>query len=472
MRKLENLKPNRVFHYFEDLCNIPHGSGNTKAISDYCVAFAAEHGLECVQDALNDVIIRKPASAGYENHPTTIIQGHLDMVCEKDPDCSIDFEKDGLDLVTDGEWVRAKGTTLGGDDCIAVAMAMAVLEDDTLPHPALEAVFTVDEETGMYGARALDYSLLKGKILLNADSEEEGIFTVGCAGGARVEGDLPYRPAPAEKGKAIRILADGMIGGHSGAEIHRGRLNANHVLADFLATLGDDLRIVSMGGGNKDNAIPCRAQAVVLTDADVKGAAAEFVEKNKTPKDPGMKITVTEEPFEGNAYTKEDSAKIVNFVRTLPNGVQAMSKNIPGLVETSLNLGRLICDGDGPRAILSVRSSVEAEKTALIAKLEKIITDYDGVCETRGHYPPWEYREVSPLRDLLVRLYKEDYGKEPVVGAIHAGLECGYFTEQIPGLDAVSFGPSIHDIHTPREALNVASVERTYKFLCHVLAQL
>lgn len=471
MRILEGLKPERVFYYFEDLCSIPHGSGNTKKISDYCVDFAKAHGLSVYQDEHNNVVIRKPASAGYEHHEPVILQGHLDMVCEKEPDCPIDFTTDGLMLQRDGDLVFAKGTTLGGDDGIAVAMALAVLEDSTLIHPPLEALFTTDEETGMYGAEGLDASVLTGKTLLNIDSEEEGILTVSCAGGARAGIAFPLTVGAVNM-PCYTVTLGGLIGGHSGVEIDRGRQNANVLLGLFLRSLPFKYQVIDIRGGQKDNAIPRQATAIVAADGDLAAAAAVFVKANRINTDPDLTVTVEHTAAHTDGFDPASSKRIAEFLSTVVNGVQAMSTDIDGLVETSLNLGILKSDRSTLSATFAVRSSVGAEKDALLAKLETTAKAFGGSFESHGHYPAWEYRKDSRLRDTMIQVYQKLYGSAPAVVAIHAGLECGLFAGKIADLDAVSFGPNLYDIHTTRERLSIASVERTYTYLLEVLQSL
>ena len=469
MGKLSHLHPERVFHYFEDICGIPHGSGDTRRISDYCVAFAESHGLWYRQDELNNVIIKKPATIGYEDHPAVIIQGHLDMVCEKAPDCDIDFTADGLNVDTDGEWVFAHGTTLGGDDGIAVAMALAVLESEDIPHPPLEILFTVDEETGMYGAAGVDLSDLEGKMLLNIDSEEEGVLTVSCAGGARAELTLPLTYAKTTTAAAYCVAVDGLQGGHSGVEIDKGRLNANVVMGEFLKTL--DCRIISVDGGLKDNAIPVYCAAHITTEEDVVAAAAAFVAAHRVAGDPNLTITV--EPILADREMDADSThRVIDFLTTVPNGIQAMSSDIDGLVQTSLNLGILTTEDNALHASFAVRSSVNEEKTALLAKLERVAACFGGTCTTHGHYPAWEYCKDSRLRDTMCAVWEAQTGSAPTVLAIHAGLECGLLCEKIAGLDAVSIGPDMQDIHTCRERLSVASTARVFDYVCAVLREL
>lgn len=463
------LEPAAVLRHFEALCAIPHGSGNTKAISDHCLAFAKGLGLECRQDALNNVVIKKPATPGYEDHPPVIIQGHLDMVCEKEPGSDFNFLTDGLKLKLDGDLLFAEGTTLGGDDGIAVAMAMAVLEAEDLAHPPIEAVFTVDEETGMDGAEGLDVSDLKGNIFLNIDSEEEGILTVSCAGGAKAVCALPLEREPNTR-PCYKLTVTGLIGGHSGAEIHKGRLNANRVMAEFLKSLAVDYRIVSIAGGLKDNAIPRQTECVIATEGAVSGA--EFVAAHSIETDPDLQILVEAVPKATECYTADCSARIPDFLLALPNGIQAMSQEIEGLVQTSLNLGILTDEGQTLSATFAVRSSVEQEKTDLLAELKRVTESFGGRYSAFGHYPAWEYRKDSRLRETMAAVYQKTYGKAPRIEAIHAGLECGLFAGKIPDLDAVSFGPDLFDIHTTRERMSISSVARTYQYLCAVLKEL
>ncbi len=471
MRVLNDLYPSRVFYYFEDICKIPHGSGDTDKISDYCVDFAKKHNLEYIKDAFNNVIIKKSASQGYQSHPPVIIQGHLDMVCQKDASSDIDFKNDGLDITHDGKSVFAKGTTLGGDDGIAIAMALAILEDDTLSHPPIEAVFTTDEETGMYGAVGIDTSALKSKILLNIDSEKEGILTVSCAGGARVEIDLPLS-TQAINGKTYKITLGGLIGGHSGVEIDKGRLNSNIMLGKFLSSLDFEFNIVSISGGLKDNAIPVQSECVVVTNGNLLSQAHKFTKDNYVDTDPNLNINIEEINAVSAAFDKNSGKKIVGFVCVVPNGVINMSSDIDGLVQTSLNLGILKSTPTNLHASFAVRSSLSSEKEQLINTLKSIAHSFDGQFSSHGHYPAWEYKKNSRLRDTMISVYENLYGKKPVVEAIHAGLECGLFCDKIDGLDAVSFGPDIADIHTPREKLDIESTARTYNFLINVLKEL
>ncbi len=477
--KLAGLQPADVFGYFEEICSMPHGSGNTKIISDYLVKFAQDQGLRYAQDENNNVIIWGEGTCGMEDHAPVIIQGHMDMVCEKDPDCSIDMEKEGLDVTHDGSYVFARGTTLGGDDGIAVAFAMALLADKSIPHPPLEVVITVDEEVGMLGAASIDLSELKGRVLLNIDSEDEGIFTVSCAGGATATLRLPVSRRPVQ-GPCVKLVVDGLQGGHSGVEIHKNRANANKVMGTFLERIQKrmPLCLVSFGGGAKDNAIPrsCEAKVVALSmELSCINTIAEELQKEirETCNEPEATVQAFDvDAMGGNALGTEDTAKVIGLVCSVPNSVQAMSTAMPGLVQTSLNVGIAKLAEETLKLTFSVRSSVNAEKQALLGKLRETVEFYGGSYSQMGEYPAWEYKEESVLRDTMVEVYRRMFGKEAEVVAIHAGLECGLLGEKLPGLDCVSIGPEMHDIHTSREKLGIASVERTWEFVKAILKEL
>ena len=476
--KLAGLQPAAVFGYFEEICSMPHGSGNTKIISDYLVNFAKEQGLRYIQDELNNVIIFVPGTGGLEDHAPVIIQGHMDMVCEKDADCPIDMETQGLDIAHDGDYIFARGTTLGGDDGIAVAFAMALAADKSIVHPPLELVITVDEETGMYGAAGIDLSGLKGRMLLNIDSEEEGIFTVSCAGGARSTIRVPAARRPVY-GPCVRLVVKDLQGGHSGVEIHKNRANATKVMGQLLRRISEKmpLALTAFGGGSKDNAIPrtCEATFVAL------GNNLEFINEIAAELQAEIRANFAEpeavveaynvDAMGGNAVSVEDSKKLIELICTVPNSVQAMSTQIPGLVQTSLNLG-VAKLADELSLTFSVRSSVNQEKQALLDALRGIADQFGGSYSQTGEYPAWEYKEDSVLRDTMVKVYAGLYGKQAEVVAIHAGLECGLLGEKLPGLDAVSIGPEMHDIHTSRERLGIASVGRTWEFVKEVLKAL
>lgn len=481
MSRLENLEPKEVFRYFEEMCAIPHGSGNMEAISSYCMKFAEDHGLQAVRDEFMNVVIVKEATPGYENAPTVMLQGHLDMVCEKTDASPMDFQKDGLDLAVDGDYLYAKGTTLGGDDGIAVAMALAILADDTLSHPRLECVFTVDEEIGLLGATALDTSCLQAKYLINMDSEEEGIFTVSCAGGMRKNCLLPLEWQETQ-GIRYSVSVEGLLGGHSGAEIHKEHGNSNMLMGRLLNHLDDKVNFLlsDLHGGMADNAIPRRTDAVLYVkeeDAPLLEetlVAYDAIYKNEfRSNDPGVTVSFVKEGLQtGRTLTPKCMSLLLFLLHIVPNGVIRKSAEIEGLVQTSLNLGILCMDEEYVHLSFSIRSSVESEKRALADRLSHCVEFLGGTAEETGAYPGWEYKKDSVLRDTMIRVYREQYQKEPEVVAIHAGLECGLFSGKMEGLDCVSIGPEMHDIHTPQERLGISSTERVYKFVVEVLKEL
>ena len=477
MAILEHLEPRGVFRFFEELCAIPHGSSNTKAVSDWLMDFARERGLEAYQDGLNNVIIIKEATSGYESAEPVILQGHMDMVCEKAPGCAKDMEKEGLDLAVDGDAVYAEGTTLGGDDGIAVAMALAILDADDIPHPRLEAVFTVDEEIGMLGATALDVSMLRGRRMLNLDSEEEGVFTVGCAGGNLTQCTLPLTRAP-YAGKALTVTVGGLRGGHSGAEIDKGLGNANMLMGRLLyaASRKAELRLVEVNGGLKDNAIPRETVAtLVTTDPEAVLAVCRELDaqlKNEyRTTDPNVFVTAAESTA-SLPMDDDTTRRVLCFLTCAPNGIQAMSADMPGLVQTSLNLGILKTEKDAVIASFCVRSSIDGQKQMLVERLTCMTEALGGTVEVFGDYSGWEYRPDSPLRELLVEVFTQQYGHAPRIEAIHAGVECGIFSGKLPGLDCVSMGPAPTEIYTCREKLYISSVQRLWTMVLETLKRM
>lgn len=483
MSKLEELKglqlqSQKVFDYFEEIAAIPHGSRNTKEISDYLVNFAKEHGLVSYQDEANNVIIVQEATEGYEDAETIIIQGHMDMVCEKESDCDIDFEKDGLRLYVDGDFLKAKGTTLGGDDGIAVAYALAIMDSPEIAHPRLEVVITVDEEIGMLGAEEIDLSMLKGHKLLNIDSDVEGHFLTSCAGGMTVETVIPVEHITQE-GLTVTLTVTGLSGGHSGSEIDKEHANANIVMGRVLKYVSDriELGVAALAGGLKDNAIPRECVAELLIPEEKK---EEFVsctrkveaelKKEFASADAGICLTLEfGEKKQIEILSYNAMARVIFYLRNVPNGVQHMSQVMTGLVETSLNLGILELKEDGLYATSSVRSSVSTRKEDLRDRLEHIAEFLGGEISVSGDYPAWEYKADSEIRDTISAVYEELFGEKPVFEAIHAGLECGILSGKIKDLDCVSFGPNNYDIHTPKERLSISSTEKVWKLLVEFL---
>lgn len=470
-----------VLSYFTEISSIPRGSGFNQKISDYLVEFAQKQKLRYVQDEALNVIIYQEATKGYESHTPIIIQGHMDMVCVKENGCQHDFETEGLELMLDGEWLSANQTTLGGDDGIAIAYAMALLADPTISHPALEVVITTDEETGMDGAKALDCSLLKGRYMINIDSEEEGTVLVSCAGGARFFAELPLTPIE-EEGTVLKVTAQGLFGGHSGAEIHKNRTNATLLLARALNQLSETASylLVSMKGGDKDNAIPRFAEAEILVqDNDVDNVIAawkeiETIYQNELKtSEPLVSLTITNLSHKQvTAIHPTQSMKIIFALMQSPNGVQTMSSDMEGLVESSLNLGIFDATGDTAQFHYSLRSSKKSYKYYMRDRLTMLFEFLQAEVEYGNEYPAWEFKKESSFREIFVKVFEEQYGHPPIVTAIHAGLECGLISEKIPDIDIVSIGPDMQDIHTPQERLNLVSTIRVYKFLEKLLEAL
>lgn len=478
MAVLDGLQPQHVFYWFEELCRIPHGSGNTQALSDYLTAFGRSRGLAVRQDALGNVILSKPGTPGYENAPAVLLQGHMDMVCEKEPGCTRDMDTEGLTLVVDGDTVYAKGTTLGGDDGIAVAMILALLESENLPHPPLEAVITVDEEIGMLGASGIDLTGLESRLLINLDSEVEGVFTAGCAGGAVAEISIPVK-RETFAGETLRVTVSGLVGGHSGIEIDRGRANADVLLGRLLYAAGQasPMRIISVCGGSKDNAIPVSARAhLVAADAEKAAAACREMEsvlrREYAAADGGITVTVEPVREEMPPMDAVSTRRTLTFLLCAPNGVQERSREIEGLTQTSLNLGVLTTEPGAVCASFCVRSNVNSQKTMLLQRLELLCEALGGAFSVSGSYPAWEYCADSPLRRLMAEVFTEQYGHAPTVEVIHAGVECGLLSDKLPGLDCVSIGPDLTEIHTPRERMHIASVGRTWNLLTETLRRL
>jgi dipeptidase D len=478
MGVLSNLEPKSVFTYFEEITKIPHGSGNVDQISDYLAEFAKKRNLFYIQDALKNVIIVKEATPGYEAEPTVILQGHMDMVAVKKPDCDIDMKTQGLRVAIDGDEIYAEGTSLGGDDGIAVAYALALLDSETIKHPRLEVIITVDEEVGMDGAREIDLSMLKGSRMVNLDSEEEGIFLTSCAGGARVKCRVPLETKQRE-GAVYELSVGGLQGGHSGGEIHKERGNANCLFARVLYQLGSCMPVclAEVKGGLADNAIPREAKGTLVVDKKDAEAFEEFVKKAEKEiraelgsKDAGFVLQAHRTAADSAcALTPEETRRAAAFLISLPYGVQAMSADMPGLVETSLNLGILEYANGGLLAEFSVRSSVESAKYALIDRLKALTMLAGGTNEVTGDYPGWKFRKDSPLRDKMVALYEKMYGAAPKVEAIHAGLECGILGSKLKDLDCVSMGPQMTAIHTTEETLNIPSTARVWEYLVALL---
>ncbi len=493
MGKLAELEPKTVFRFFEELCGIPHGSYHIDEISDHLAAFAKERGFSYIQDKEKNIIVKMPASAGYEDQPVLILQGHMDMVAVHD-DPNADMTKLPLDVAHDTKWVYAQDSSLGGDDGIAVAMMMAIMEDPTISHPPLELLITTNEEVGMDGAIGLDTTLLSGKRLLNLDSEDEGIFTVGCAGGVRVVATLDLADVENDElaildgaasvdgivhGTKLKVSATGLQGGHSGQMIHLGRGNACRILARVLleAQKRFAVGLSGFGGGTACNAIPMTAEMeIVVNEADADAfiqwlrLEEQILRHEYKGKDDGLRLHCSTLGAGESVHTVAQSVYAARFLVAPPDGVQAMSGVVKDLVETSLNCGIVELKEGKLTAYFELRSMIGSAAMALRDRVVAVTEAFGAKTEISASYPEWEYREQSPLRNKMVRIYRNMYHKEPVVEVIHAGLECGVLAKKIEGFDAVSIGPDMHDIHTTRERLSIESVKRTWEFVLEILA--
>ena len=478
MRVLQGLEPAAVFHYFEEICNIPHISYHEKELSDYCVNFAKERGLYYEQDEMGNVIIIKEATPGYEEVEPIILQGHLDMVGDKLPTCPIDMEKEPIKVMIDGDYLTADGTTLGGDDGIAVAYGLAFLDSKDIPHPRLEVVFTICEEVGLEGATGIDLSCCKAKRLLNIDSESEGVFTAGCAGGMRVDCSIPVE-IEEKTGTLCEIKTQGFLGGHSGIEIDKGRANGNTLVGRFFLYLKERTAfdLISIVGGVKDNVIPKNVTAKFLAEdveaiKEVVAAFNKILDTEYAVSDPDVELILEIKEKETCKVLSEVSKeKAITALTLMPNGVQTMSADLPELVETSLNMGVIKIDETEINLCFSVRSSLESAKQFVGSKIKQLAKELGGEVSYHGQYPGWPYARNSKLRDLCLKVYKEQTGKDAEVEVIHAGLECGILSSKIEGLDCISTGPNMSDVHTPDEKISISSIARVWEFLKAVLAE-
>lgn len=475
MRVLEGLKPEKVFYYFEEISKIPRGSGNEKQISDYLYNLSKSKGWEVIQDEHLNIIIKKPASNGFENAPVVMLQGHMDMVCEKNEGVEHDFEKDPIRLrIIDGH-IYGTDTTLGADNGIAVAMVLSVLDSD-LKHPSLEVLITTDEEKGMTGADKVDGSLFKSKFLLNLDSEEEGVFTSGCAGGSEIDFKIPIK-FQSSKEKAFKLSVKGLSGGHSGVDIHKEKGNANKILGRILYDIMEDIDLVSIDGGSKTNAIPREANAVI-TIKNIDNITEKISKWNEILKNElaftDFSITVILNDLNKEIFPleKEIFKKALALINLIPVGVLSRSTAID-LVISSNNLGVITTDEKYIKLFNHSRSSVETLLTESFIPAMKQLSDLVGVeCEIGSYYPGWEYAKESKIRDICIEVYRDMFEKDAIVGAIHAGLECGLLMGKIPGLDAISMGPDAYDAHSPNEHVSISSVENIYNLLCEILKRI
>ena len=464
------FEKNSPLYYFEEFSRIPRGSGNRDGICRYLLDFAKEHGLFSVSDEYGNVIIKKPATRGYEDRPTVILQGHSDMVCAIDEGFDIDMKKEGLSLFRDGDLLGARGTSLGADNGIFMTYALSILADEKLEHPALEMLFTSDEEIGMLGANGLDGSLLEGRLMINLDTDREGEFTVGCAGGVRADISLPVSREDFSA-KTYSLSVSGLIGGHSGGEIHKGRANAISVIAKLLSDI-PDLRLISLTGGTADNAIPRDAKAEFSTENKPDKESLDKLFSLLTKGEADATLTLTETSSFLTPITAKKTKDILSVITGIHTGVIAMSPYIEGLVESSENIGLVDISDDVFSLAVSVRSSKRGEKESIVSKLEDFAKKFDADLTTRGAYPEWEYKARSHLRDTMGEVYREMTGDEPKIYAIHAGLECGILSSKLEGLDCVSTGPNVSGIHSPRERASISSAERVYKYIIELLKRI
>ncbi|MCD8089652.1 MAG: aminoacyl-histidine dipeptidase [Clostridiales bacterium] len=476
---LNGLYCKKAIEFFGEINKIPRGSGNEKGVSDFLVSFAKDRDLEVIQDEAMNVLIRKPASPGCEGKSPVIIQGHMDMVCEKKAGKVHDFLKDPIDLIFEGDFIRADETTLGADDGIAVAMAMAVLDSDNLVHPPIEVLITTDEEVGMFGARAFDTDLLRGRILLNIDSEVEGVFTAGCAGGARAAVSLPVNFKAPEGGLSFKLSVTGLKGGHSGVDINKERANANKLLARALKHIKSrtPIEAAEVFGGSKDNAIPRDARAVITASDKIALEKAVYTLNNElsaeySATDSGVKVVLEASPMPEAVFAGESLDRVIDALLLIPCGIINMSGSIPGLPETSNNIGSVRTEGDKVIIVCALRSAVETRKEFVKSVIDSAARLAGGEAEFKGDYPAWEFKDESVIRPLIAETYEKLYGKKAVVDIIHAGLECGLLGGKCPDLDMISMGPDIMDIHSPDERLSISSTERTYKLLTEILKTL
>lgn len=476
-RAVQGLKPEALWKYFSEISDIPRESGNEEGVRQYLLAFAKEHGLEAISDAIGNIIIRKGASKGFEGRPSVALQGHMDMVCVKVEGSTHDFAKDPIKLVRDGAFLKADGTTLGGDNGIALAMILDILSDTNAQHGPLEAIFTISEETGLNGAFALEKENIKSRLMLNLDSEEEGVIYIGCAGGIEMRAFLPVVwNTPPSDAKAFQLTANGMLGGHSGGEIHKQRSNAIKAVARVLHH-APDFSVFSAQGGTKRNVIPsvCNVGFVVAkhqeqilrtlvekTEADLRG---EF-----EVSDPDLKLTLREVELPKKVVDAATSRTIFTALYAAPHGVEAMSTSIPGIVETSSNLAIFSLEEDGYHIVSSHRSSIQSARDDIASRMAALFSLAGATCTLENAYPSWKPNPHSALAGFCFRAYEEYTGKKPTITAIHAGLECGIINSKVPGMDSVSIGPDMFDVHSVKERLDIGSVERISGFVRHLLS--
>lgn len=478
---LGKLKEEKVFAYFEELSMVPRGSYDNEKISEYLVDFATRRGLSYSIDSAKNIVIRKPGTKGKESQGTIILQGHMDMVCEAEANVQHNFNEEPLSLIVDGDFIKAEGTTLGADNGVALAYALAILESDDIEHPPLEVLFTTDEEVGMLGAQVFDYSQLEGKVLINLDSEEEGHLLVSCAGGVSAEitflSEAEVLENEIKSGTIVDVRVSGLKGGHSGMDINKNRMNATVLLGRLLFPLVDHCNLILFEGGKADNVITRDAVAKVWFD-DKEEVWQKFIENSNAIKnelavaEPGLDITYQTETGDCTAASLGVTRKILSFINAVPQGVQVMSSEMEGLVESSMNIG--VAKADQEKVVFGIfmRSQKASYLNYMYEKISAMADGFGALCKKHGYYPPWEYRAGSDICSIMAEVYREKYGKEMVIEAIHAGLECGIFSSRMPGVDMVSIGPDIFDVHSPSERLSISSTRRVYEYLTAVLHKL
>jgi len=478
---LSNLEPKSVFHYFGELSKHPRSSKKEEKAVAYVENWAKERGLKLEKDAIGNLLISKPATPGMENKQSVCIQGHIDMVCVAAPGHKIDFDNDPIDVYVDGDWVKARGTTLGADNGIAIAMGMALLDSKDIPHPALELLCTMDEETGLTGAQQLSPTLIKSKILINIDSSDEDVFTIGCAGGINTIARYKYiaENVPADT-TAYKLTVHGLVGGHSGIEIHVGRANANKVLTRILWKAAEkfDISLSSFDGGSKHNAIPCDATAVLVVENSKKTEFEKFIKeigeiakKEFCIVEKGMQVDCATTDAPKRVMSKSFQFKVLGSFYVFPHGVLRMSPNpdTKGLVQSSSNFAIVETREDEIFVLTSQRSSVGSEKDNVVEKVKAAFMLGDAVVETTDGYPAWEPRADSPLIEIAKQVFKKQYNKEPIISTVHAGLECGLIGDKYEGMDMISIGPNLYDLHNPDERLSISSTNNLWKFLLELL---
>ncbi|MDE6182654.1 MAG: aminoacyl-histidine dipeptidase, partial [Eubacteriales bacterium] len=479
---INELKSERVFHFFEEISKIPRASYNEKEISEYLVNFAKSRKLEYYTDEVFNVIIKKGGTLGFENAPIIAIQGHTDMVCEKNKDIEHDFSKDPIKLIYEGDILKADNTTLGADNGIAVAMALALLDSDDIPHPPIEAIFTASEETGMEGATFIDATKINSRILLNIDSEDEGVFTVGCAGGVKADIELPIEKISTNsKFTSYLLNVTGLFGGHSGVDVTKGRANSNKLLIRTIKGLRDkfEIELSKISGGSKDNAIPREAEAIISFDSSKFNEAQNIIKKfeetfiaEHIEADANIKLSITEIEKQEEAFTEDTLNKLILAIYLLPNGVQTMSTTLEGLPESSMNVGVITCLENEILIVASIRSAVVSKKIEIMERVSLLIGELKGKVQFRGDYPAWEHNPNSKLKEKCTEVYKKLTGEDPKIDIIHAGLECGLLSEKLPDMDLISFGPNIYYPHSPSETVSISSVDRVWEFLLCLIKEL